>query len=321
MKPLLHTLVIGLWLGILFLASPVQAQSQKSAVLSITNVPIQDEKLLVVNIHLDNIEELYGAEIQLKHDPTRLRVRDDNRRLAGTQISPGPLLAASDRFVVTNAADPDSGMINFVFTLLKPATPINGNGDLATIVFEITGDGPYAVEVINAQLVSSDLQAIPFTLNSLYLNGELEPVAVAAIEQPAETEVRFPVGLVVGGVMLFGVLAGLMLLVFYRKGAKKPAPALVVVRPRPKSTGSVTRSASLLAEQGKQALEQGNQQRAFDLFSRAIELDPANIEAWLGKALMADQPKEKRMCLRHVLALDPENQTAHSALKTLNSAA
>ena len=80
------------------------------------------------------------------------------------------------------------------------------------------------------------------------------------------------------------------------------------------------RSAVLLAEQGTRALERGEQERAYELFSRAIELDPANIEAWLGKAMMAEQPTEKRLCFQRVLALDPNNDTARAALQELNTA-
>jgi multisubunit Na+/H+ antiporter MnhC subunit len=319
MKPLLHTLIFGLCLGLLLLAAPIQAQTENNATLSLENVPIQDEKILVVNIHLDNIEDLYGAEVQLRHDPTRLRVRDDNRRLAGTQISPGPLLTADDRFVVTNAADPVSGMINFVFTLLKPATPISGDGELATVVFEIIGEGPYSIEITNVQFVSSNLQAIPVTLTNLYLDEELEPITAAGNSETIFDSL--PTGFVLTGIVLFAGVVGLTLIMFHRRRQATEPVAPVVVRSQPRSTGSITNSASLLAAQGKHALEHGDQQRAFDLFSRAIELDPANIEAWLGKALMADQPQEKRMCLKHVLALDPENQKAHSALKTLNSVA
>ena len=75
----------------------------------------------------------------------------------------------------------------------------------------------------------------------------------------------------------------------------------------------------MLAEQGSRALEEGEHDRAYELFSRAIELDPANTQAWLGKAMMAEQPTEKRLCLQRVLALDPDNQTARAALEQLNT--
>jgi Flp pilus assembly protein TadD len=68
-------------------------------------------------------------------------------------------------------------------------------------------------------------------------------------------------------------------------------------------------------------LEQGSIQKAYELFSRAIELDPANAEAWLGKGLVAQQPTEKRICFQRVLALEPSNPTARTGLQQLDGRA
>lgn len=312
-----HKFALGVWLCGLLLITPALAQSEPDATLTLENVPLQDEKLLVVNIHLSNITDLYGAEVQLTYDPARLRVRDDNRRLEGIQISPGPLIAGDDRFVVNNQASPDSGDINFAFTLLKPAQPISGEGVLATVVFEIVGDGPYRVEVASAQLVSASLAPIDAQISGLELaNGSSH--AALDMTAPAATIRSLPwaAAIVVGALAVLGALiyAGVK-----RRAAPVPAaePAPPERRvPRP-SAQSTVRSAALLAEQGDHALAQGDAQRADDLYSRAIELDPANITAWLGKAQLTDQPAEKRLCLQRVLALEPDNEAARQAMEAL----
>lgn len=306
-------------MGILLarVAAPLSAQNQGEARLELRNVPLQDEKLLVVNVHLSNVENLFGAEVQLQYDPTRLAVRDDNRRLPGIQISPGPLIASDDRFVVTNSANADTGQINFAFTLLKPATPISGDGELATVVFEITGGGPYQLVATNVQLVSADLQPISVTVENLYLNGQLEPTNTPS--QPVTSLNPWQVLAVVG------VAAGLVLLValvfLAARWTSEPVVEMLnaPARKMPRNSQSPVRSAALLAQQGTRALEQGDMQRAYELFSRAIELDPANVEAWLGKGLMAQQTTEKRICLQRVLALDPDNKTARAELDALLS--
>ncbi len=294
------------------LVAPLHAQT--GAQLELQNVPIQDEKLLVVNVHLSGVDDLFGAEVQLHYDPARLAVRDDNRRLDGIQISPGPLIAADDRFVVTNTANSNTGQINFAFTLLKPAQPISGQGELATVVFEIIGNGPYQVDVTEAQLVSAGLQPIPVTVKNLTLNGQRESAA-APPARSGLTAGRVAVGL--------GLLLGLLLLVglvvLAAKSKHGPAPPIddSPARQMPASGRSTVRSAALLAQQGRQSLAQGDTQRAYELFSRAIEMDPANVEAWLGKGLMAEQPTEKRICLQRVLALDPANEIARDELDAL----
>jgi Tfp pilus assembly protein PilF len=62
-------------------------------------------------------------------------------------------------------------------------------------------------------------------------------------------------------------------------------------------------------------MDRGEIQMAYELFSRAVEQDPANAEAWLGKGLVAQQTTEKRICFQRVLALDPDNSVAQAELK------
>ena len=85
----------------------------------------------------------------------------------------------------------------------------------------------------------------------------------------------------------------------------------------PGSARSSIRFSALLTQQGNYALNQGSMQKAYELFSRAIELDPANGEAWLGKGQVAQQKTEKRICFQRVLALNPDNTTAKTELQQL----
>jgi tetratricopeptide (TPR) repeat protein len=314
MKKLIFSLIL---IALLLPLRPARAQTGGGAEIRLQNVPIQDEKLLVVNVALVDIQDLYGAEIRLRYDPARLRVRDDNRRLEGVQISPGPLIDANDRFVVTNLANPETGQIDFIFTLLKPAAPITGEGVLATVVFEIAAPGPYPVEVTGAQLVSVELTAIPAAWHNLYLNDALEPVSPALLTAPQPANWLWLIGL--AGVALAG---GIGFMAWRRNlpAAEPPAALQPSGRPAPTSGRSNLRSAALLAEQGMRMLAQGEHQQADDLFSRAIEQDPANTQAWLGKGLLPQSSTEKYICLQRVLALDPKNQLALAELDKLKVA-
>jgi len=307
------------FLGMLLacLLAPPSAQANGPARLYLQNVPLQDEKLLVANLLLADAADLYGADIQLSFDPAQLRVRDDNPRLDEVQISPGPLLAFDDRFVATNQVDVEAGQINFVFTLLRPAPPINGEGVLATIVFEILADGPYTVEVSHAQLVSFDSQPLPVTVEDLHLSVASElaskPVA-AASELPATVSRRWY------GLILAAGLGFLLLFIFsiYLKQKLFSSPEAVSVGSVRNIPGrSSSHSASLLIRQAHQLLEHGNLSAAYELFSRAIEFDPARAEAWLGKGLVAQDKTERRICFQRVLALEPKNAVARQALEEI----
>ena len=76
--------LISVLFTIFFSARPVQADTP--ARLYLQNVPLQDEKLLVVNVQLVDVVDLYGAEVQFRYDPAQLRVRDDNPRLEGVWL-------------------------------------------------------------------------------------------------------------------------------------------------------------------------------------------------------------------------------------------
>jgi len=64
-------------------------------------------------------------------------------------------------------------------------------------------------------------------------------------------------------------------------------------------------------------VQRGDLKLAHEFFSRAVEQDPGNAGAWLGKGLVAEQRTEKRICFQRVLALDPENAVAQTELQQL----
>ncbi|MDX1524524.1 MAG: tetratricopeptide repeat protein [Anaerolineae bacterium] len=309
----LRKLISMLWLilAVHFSLYPVYANGQPR--LFLQNLPVQDERILVVNILLEDVIDLYGAEIELSYDPTQLQVRDQNLRLEGIQIVPGPLLAFENRFVATNSVDPQTGVISFVFSTLKPAPPINDPGVLATVIFEIVGSGPFSVEVITANLVSQDLQTIPIAIEDLFLNVD-QPLT----DQPGSlvSDALLP-NRWMGLDVTLGLILGLVLVIQKRvrrtdDRAIQTVPTILRQISRAKYPSA--QSSELLTRQGKYLFEQGNVQAAYELFSRAIELDPANAEAWLGKGMIAQQKTEKQICFQRVLALDPDNIMAKAEL-------
>lgn len=309
----LFKLMLGLWL---IFALPWPVQTQEPTHLYLQNVPLQDDRLLVVTVQLKDVVDLYGAEVQLQFDPAQLKVRDEDPRLDGVQIAPGPLLAFDNRFVAANNADNQAGLIDFVFTLLKPAPPIQGEGVLATIMFEVSGNGPFKIQVKEAKLVSAHLMAMPITTTDLFIaEGQITNGASG----PQSTLPTYRWWIMAA---LFGLTLVLGLGLWFRfrwAGAAVVAGAPARSRRMPGSTGSSIRMAALLTEQGYRAIQQGDLTQAYEHFSRAIELDPANAMAWLGKGLVAQQETEKRICFQRALALNPQNTTAQAELQQLDA--
>jgi hypothetical protein len=307
--------ILGIWLILSLLLWPSPTQAEEPIQLILHNIPLQDDRLLVVTVQLENVTDLYGVEIQLSYDPTQLKVRDEDPRLEGVQIAPGPLLAFDDRFVALNQADAQAGLIDFVFTLLKPAPPINKAGVLATVAFEVKGGGPFKVEVTEAKFVSAQLTAIPVTTTDLTRVGP--PHLSPALPQPVSPISSFGWGWVMGGI-LGGIILALLLLRLFPRGAtamgSQAAPRRV-----PSHAASPTQTAALLTGQGYRAAQQGRLAQAYDHFSQAIELDPASARAWLGKGQVAQPDAEKRICFQRALALDPTNTQVQAELQQLDT--
>jgi hypothetical protein len=294
------------------LAAPISVRADEPARLFLQRAPLQDEKQLVVDVVVADVTDLFGAEIQLTYDPAQLQVMDANPRLEGIQIAPGPFLAVEDRFVVTNRVDAQTGQITFVVTLLGQAAPVSGSGVLATVAFVTIGGGPYEVRVTRAQLVSSALVVIPVTSEDLPL---IAPGAAA----PSRLSSMPTAGWwAVGLAALLAVAIGVVSL--QRRGDAGKRPAVSRPGASPTAGHGLHKSSAEYTEQAKRAMQRGDLELAHELYSRAVERDPANSEAWLGKGLVSQQVAEKRICFQRVLALDPGNSIARAELQQVAGA-
>jgi hypothetical protein len=294
---------------------PLSVSAENPTRLSLVAAPLQDEQLLVVDVLVEDVVDLYGAEVQLRYDPTQLRVQDANPRLEGVQVAPGTLLSANERFVVNNNVDTETGLISFAATLLNPAPPVSGDGILATVAFEIVGGEPNTIEFVKVQLVSSDLVSLDVTTQDLEIAaGGGIPTTAAPVGWPS-----WALGLVILAAVLLALFVAITL-IRARGATTQPASPPVRQSIQP-STPSAAKSSITLTEQGNRAVERGDLRLAHEFFSRAVEQDPSNANAWLGKGLVADLPTEKRICFQRVLALDPDNTVARAELKQLTDTA
>jgi len=117
-----------------------------------------------VDIRIENVTNLYGAQVILTFNPTVLQVADANPASPGVQIIegtfPDPRGGAGS---VIQSVDNTAGTIAYAVTLLSPAPPVSGSGVLATIVFTGTTSGTSPILFTSAQLVDNLVQRIPAT--------------------------------------------------------------------------------------------------------------------------------------------------------------
>ena len=72
-----------------------------------------------------------------------------------------------------------------------------------------------------------------------------------------------------------------------------------------------------LMQRGLDAARAGQSGRARRYFAAVLESDPANVEAWLERAAVLDDPQEALAHLARVLELDPGNERARQALRAV----
>ena len=74
---------------------------------------------------------------------------------------------------------------------------------------------------------------------------------------------------------------------------------------------------SALMQRGLDAAGAGQGGRARRYFAAVLESDPENVEAWLARAAVLDDPQEALAHLARVLELDPGNERAKQALRSV----
>ena len=116
-------------LAVVLMAGP--AQALPLLWLNPTNPVTSVGNVVDVDIQLDDVTDVYGAEMALSFNPTLVKV-------IGAQLTPGT--CPQPNFVPTNTADNTAGTINYAATQLSPTAACNG-GVVATITFECIAEG------------------------------------------------------------------------------------------------------------------------------------------------------------------------------------
>jgi hypothetical protein len=112
-----------------------------------------------VEIYLENVGNLYGLQLRVLFDPTKLRVQDADQTQEGVQIAPG-VMPAPD-FAVRNLVDNERGTIEYAVIQLSPRKPAQGSGVVATIQFQGVSKGDSPLTLQKVRLADPDGQELP----------------------------------------------------------------------------------------------------------------------------------------------------------------
>ncbi|WP_083938133.1 S-layer homology domain-containing protein [Paenibacillus daejeonensis] len=114
-----------------------------------------------VTVRAEQLQQLYGYELQLAYDEEQLRYVRAEANWQGFSV---PLN--------------EEGVLTFAHTKLGNSAGENGSKDLATFTFQPLAAGDTEVQLIRAKLVDSAKQAVTLTPNAT------QTIAVTAVEEP-----------------------------------------------------------------------------------------------------------------------------------------
>lgn len=138
-----------------------------------------------VTLHAENVDSLYGYQVELSFDPAVLQVVDADPAKTGVQVSLGTFLQPD--FVQQNNANNTTGRINVVISQLAPTSPVTGSGDLLTITFQGKADGIATIAFADLKLAKSDGTEIATTTQTaqITVGTPTQPTATPTATQTA----------------------------------------------------------------------------------------------------------------------------------------
>jgi len=123
---------------------------------------IKEGETISVSIRIDDVMNLYGADVNLSFDPQVLSVIDAYESISGINLEHGDVLDPP-YYIVFNFADNTTGNIRYVLTQLNPTDPFSGSGVLAVIHFQAKQAGYSDLIFDNSKLGDDNGKEIPAT--------------------------------------------------------------------------------------------------------------------------------------------------------------
>lgn len=144
----------------------VSAGTQPQDVATVTLDPnpgtISGCETIEVHVWINDIEELYGADIRLSFDPTVVEVVDANPDAIGVQVRDEGFLGPYT-FCTLNSVDNGAGTISYAVTQLNPSLPKSGSGNVFTILLRGKAQGVSLLNFTYVKLAERNGQTLPAT--------------------------------------------------------------------------------------------------------------------------------------------------------------
>ena len=162
------------WLGIVLATSMLAAllPAPGSADTLVTHLRVlpadgsyRADAPLTVEVYVQDVVDLYGADVQLRFDPTLFQVRDADPGRPGIQVVIHNELLYPD-FLLHGEADPVVGRIWYAAAQRNPREPAQGSGRLFSFTVDPLRTGLGAFAIVYQELSTRDGELIPVVAHS-----------------------------------------------------------------------------------------------------------------------------------------------------------
>ncbi|MBN1922210.1 MAG: hypothetical protein JW892_13260 [Anaerolineae bacterium] len=138
---------------------------EAGAYWSLTPNPLTIEgcEVVAVTVRINDVINLYGADVIVSFDPTILEVVDKDGNLGNASPVENAGMLSGTIFVAKNEANNTAGTVQYAVTLLNPAPPVTGSGEFIRIYFRAKAAGTSALHFSYFKLATLGGEEIPST--------------------------------------------------------------------------------------------------------------------------------------------------------------
>ena len=173
-RPFCYSLAVLGTLFMVLLASSGAIAAKVTGPTTVRPNPLQTVvavgETVTVTLFVQDVANLYGADIRLSFDPAVLEVQDAQPGVPGVQILPLSTFLKPDFVLrkkacnVVDPSDPDcqeAGKVWYVVTQTSPSSPVSGSGPLAAVQFKRLQPGLTTLTIATYALADRTGMLIP----------------------------------------------------------------------------------------------------------------------------------------------------------------
>ncbi|MGB9591564.1 MAG: cohesin domain-containing protein [Candidatus Kryptoniota bacterium] len=179
--------VMVILIGLVVPGFIAQAQSQPLLKIDPSQMGLKPGDQAAFTLQVFGVQDFYGVEVHLQYDAQIIEILDSDPSKEGVQCKSGDIF--DQGFIAQNTAT--NGRIDFAATLLNPAPPFHGDGQLLECLMRGKNMGSSPITITNAILANRNGEAIAASNQAGYIevseSGKVSSPSAQSQTKPENT--------------------------------------------------------------------------------------------------------------------------------------